>query len=481
MTAPATVTPRLDLLRDMSVGELAAGLRVGRWSTVEVISTHLERIAQTNPALNALATQWPEQALAEAERADARMRTGAPLPPLHGVPFTVKANIDMAGVATSNGSKALTDAVVDTDAPSVAQLRAAGAIPIAQTNMPDFAFRWHTASSAFGTTRNPWSDELTPGGSSGGGAAATAMGMAPIGLGTDTGGSLRHPAQCCGVAALRPTAGRIAVASAGPIPTPAVQAFTVHGMIARYVSDLKLLLPQLVNPDPRDPTWSPAPISAQPAAPCAFATISATNTAKPIDEAIGRAIRALTDAGYRQTDTSAPAITPAAELWHTLISADLRQQRSALEPLMSGDGQAFLDAFLSLADPLDADGILTAYRERHAATVEWSNYQYSVPLIVTPVSTQPPFPAGDDTTSVSVARIVESLRSVVAVNLLGLPACVVGTGVIDGLPQSVQIIAPRYREDLCLNAAAVIEQRYRPAPVPETTQWPSPSTHQQAT
>src|SRR5262249_27149897 len=150
----------------LSAVELASGLRARRWTAVEAMTSHLERIAQTNPALNAMSAQWPDKALCEAARADARMRDGAPLGPLHGIPFTLKGNIDVTGAATTWGTRGLTDTLAEVDAPPVAHLRAAGAVPIGQTNMPDFAFRWYTESSAVGATRNPWNSRLTPGGSS---------------------------------------------------------------------------------------------------------------------------------------------------------------------------------------------------------------------------------------------------------------------------------------------------------------------------
>ena len=178
-------------------------------SCVEVVDAHLHRIREVNPALNAIVHVLDESARSAARAADAQVAAGAPLGPLHGVPFTVKENIDMAGLATTWGVVPLAQAVVPTDAPVVERMRAAGAIPIGRTNLPDLALRWHTDSALHGLTRNPWHPGRSAGGSSGGEAAALATGMSAIGLGNDIGGSLRVPAHSCGIASIRPSTGRV--------------------------------------------------------------------------------------------------------------------------------------------------------------------------------------------------------------------------------------------------------------------------------
>jgi len=197
-----------DLWR-MSATDQAAAIRSGQASSREVIEAHLRRIEAVNPAVNGVTVVLGEQALAAANAADHAVAGGGELRALHGVPFTVKENIDLAGTATTQGIKALAGAVPDHDAPHVARLRAAGAIPIGHTNCPDLGIRWHADSELWGETINPWDRCRTPGGSSGGEAAALATGMTPLGVGGDLGGSLRWPAQCCGICSLKPTLGRI--------------------------------------------------------------------------------------------------------------------------------------------------------------------------------------------------------------------------------------------------------------------------------
>jgi amidase len=189
--------------------ELAAIIAGKEASSAEVIDAHLARIADVNPHLNAITRVLGDEARAAARAADAALAAGEPLGPLHGVPFTVKQNIDLAGCATDNGVPALAQAISPVDAPIVERMKAAGAIPIGRTNCPDMALRVHTDSSLHGLTRNPWDPMRTAGGSSGGEAAALASGMSPVGLGNDIGGSLRNPASCCGIASLKPSAGMV--------------------------------------------------------------------------------------------------------------------------------------------------------------------------------------------------------------------------------------------------------------------------------
>src|SRR5689334_23715303 len=242
--------------------ELAESIRSGQASSQEVVEAHLRRIAAVNPAINAIPVVLAEQAREAAKAADRAIAAGGDLPPLHGVPITVKLNIDLVGTPTTQGLKALADAYPSRDAPVVARMKAAGAIPIGRANMPNAAIRWHCESELYGSTINPWDASRTAGASSAGVAAAIATGMSPLGLGNDGLGSLRHPAQCCGVTALKPTLGRIPHAET-TIPEPAavgVQLAAVQGPLARRVADLRAALDLLAGATWRDPWSVPAPV-----------------------------------------------------------------------------------------------------------------------------------------------------------------------------------------------------------------------------
>ncbi len=288
----------------LSAAEQAERIAKRELSSVEVVNAHLARIDAVNPALNAIVKVLGDEARAEAVSADRKLAAGEKVGPLHGVPFTVKENIDMAGLPTTWGVPALAQAVTPMDAPVVERMRAAGAIPIGRTNLPDMALRIHTNSSLHGLTRNPWHPGRTAGGSSGGEASALASGMSPIGLGNDIGGSLRNPANACGIASIRPSAGR--VPDAGFVPTQehllAVQLMNVQGPMARRVADVRLGLRVLMGAHPRDP-WSidapfEGPAVARPLRVAVVAEPPGGSTNPVVAATVRRAAKALADAGY---------------------------------------------------------------------------------------------------------------------------------------------------------------------------------------
>src|SRR5215831_7921909 len=244
-------------LWQLTATELATRIARRKVSSTEVVEAHLRRIESVNPRVNAVVKVHGDEARRDSAEADRKVAAGEQLGPLHGVPFTIKENIDAAGCATTWGVPALAGAVVAVDAPVVERMRSAGAIALGRTNLPDMAMRVHTDSSLHGLTRNPWNAGRTAGGSSGGEAVALATGMTPVGLGNDIGGSLRNPANACGIASIRPSAGR--VPDAGYVPAEdrllAVQLMQVQGPMARRVADVRLGLRVLMGTHPRDP-WS---------------------------------------------------------------------------------------------------------------------------------------------------------------------------------------------------------------------------------
>jgi len=238
-----------------SAVELAAMIRDREVSSREVVQAHLDRVETVNPHLNAIVRLLPDQALAAADAADRAVTDGARLGPVHGVPFTVKENIDLAGTPTTQGVPVLAEAVAPIDAPQVERLRAAGAIPFGRTNLPDFGLRVHTDSALHGLTRNPWHPQRTPGGSSGGEAAALATGMSPLGLGNDLGGSLRNPVHCCGVASIKPSVGAVPRATVIPPEDMNIsfQLMWVEGVMARRIADVRAGFTAIAGQHPRDP------------------------------------------------------------------------------------------------------------------------------------------------------------------------------------------------------------------------------------
>src|SRR5215471_9957159 len=438
-------------------------------SSREVVQAHLDRVEAINAHLNAIVRLLPEQALAAADEADRLAADGTWLGPLHGIPFTVKENIDVAGTATTHGVPAMAEAIASVDAPPVERLRAAGAIALGRTNLPDFALRVHTDSALHGLTRNPWNPQRTSGGSSGGEAAALASGMSPLGLGTDLGGSLRNPAHCCGVASIKPSTG--AVPSATVIPpqdmTSSYQLMSVNGVMARRIADVRAGFTAIAGQHPRDPLSVPAAFTdLAPGERPKVAVLPEPpggSTHPEVAAAVRRAADALADDGFKVTEAVPPDYEQAAELWATILAADLRVLKPLLDQLM-GTGARQVIGYLTESLPAsDLAGWATAHTARHGLARRWSLWYQQYPVLLSPVWSQPAFPLDFDVASLDGAiATLELIRPVLPANLLGTPAAVVPAGMADGMPVGVQVMGGKYTELRCLAIAEAIELRLGP-------------------
>ena len=453
----------------MSATELAWAIRTKEATSQEVVEAHLRRIEAVNPSINALVVVLAGEALEAARVADRAVADGVELPPLHGVPFTVKENLDVAGTPTTQGLAALADAFPARDAPIVERLRAAGAILIGRTNMPSGAIRWHCESELWGTTLNPWDATRTPGASSAGEAAAIATGMSPLGLGNDGLGSLRHPAQCCGIAALKPSLGRVPQASSiglGDITPIGIQLTSVNGPLARRVADLRTAF------ETHRRSHVARSLDGTRAAPGSAAPDTHPCGRRP---GSSRPRNRKTGAGRCPPRGRRPAPTPAtsSRSWNRRASKRRRGSCSSCSVRRASDSvgssqrgrsclrppSRFMSAFFEAAGEPDATVTEQAFIGRFALLRAWGEFQVTHPLILAPIATEPPRVAGTDLDDGQVAEDIRTMRMAMAVNALGLPAVAVPVGVAEGLPQAVQVIGPRYREDLCLDAAGVIEER----------------------
>jgi amidase len=454
-----------DELWRLGAADLADKMRSRELKSREVVESFLGRIESVNPAINAVTVVLAEQALEQADRADKAAASGAELGSLHGVPMTVKENIDLAGSATTQGLVAMADVTPPLDAPHIAQMKKAGAIPIGRTNLPDFGLRWHTDNALRGATVNPWDRKRTPGGSSGGEAAALATGMTPLGMGNDYGGSLRWPSQCCGTAAIKPTLGRVPYASSiEPLDFPmTLQLFAVQGPMARHVRDLRLALAAMSGPDARDPWWTPAPLEGPEVTKRVAYTVDPARQGVDSSVAAGvrRAARALSDAGYTVEEVEPPMVAEGADLWsHQVLSEVGLAVLTQIEPLLSEDARTFLQQALETMPPLEYGDYIGSFAARNAIARAWSQFQEDYPLVLAPVFTIQPFEVGFDVAGADESmELLRAARMTVLINLLALPSAAVPVGVDSGLPQGVQIIGPRYREDLCLQAAEAIEAK----------------------
>lgn len=464
MATPAARTATPDALFARGAGELASLIASGEVSARQVVDAHLDRIEQVNPGLNAVVRVLADQARAEADAADRAVADGAPLGPLHGVPFTVKENVDVAGLPTTDGVKALADNVAASDAPVVERLRAAGALLLGRTNMPDFGLRIHTDSSLHGLTRNPWDASVTAGGSSGGEASAIASGMSPLGVGNDIGGSLRNPAHACGIASIKPTSGVVPDArSTEPLDGGLTnQLMHVNGVMARRVADVRLGLSVVAGRHPRDP--GSLPVALEQPRPTGRVRVALLpeppggDTDAGVSAVVRRTGDVLQAAGYEVEEVVPPLYEEAIETWGRWLMADVRVMRPMLEPVMGADGLRFLDFIDPLYPRSSTQDLVLAFVLRRTIARRWGAFLAEHPLIVSPVWTQPAFPHGFDIASADqAAATMRLLRPVMHANLLGLPAAVVAGGTEQGMPVGVQLMGDRFSELLCLDAAEAVE------------------------
>ena len=462
----------MNAIWQLDATDTAALIRAGRLSAREVVDAHLARLDAVNPKLHAVVHRMHEQARADADAADRHQRAGGALGPLHGVPITIKITADMAGFASDNGVRLFKDLVAPADAPVVRNLKAAGAVVIGRTNSPAFAMRFMTDNALHGPTLNPWRRDVTCGGSSGGAGAAAAAGIGALAHGTDIGGSIRWPAYCNGIVGLRTTPGRVPSynqTAQGDHPM-AAQLMAVAGPMARSVRDAALAFRVMAGSGhPADPCWLPVPLDGLPPLPrrAALVTEYPGLALHPSSvDAVRRAGTCLAAAGWTVVEAAPPDLPRAFELWEPIGLSDVRAR---LEPLLDMVGDPGLAAsqraWWAEAAPCDLSTYQKALGERHTLMRRWGQFQSETPIVIMPAGAAPFAFADHDTREGGMRWLLEHFgRFLFPAPVLGLPVLSLPLGQHDGLPQGVQIHAPRYREDLCLEAGALIEAHEGPRP-----------------
>ncbi len=458
----------MEELWQLSAFELADGIREKRFSSEEVINSVISRIDKYNPRLNAIVDVYREEALIAAREADRAISSGENTGELHGVPVTIKTNVDVEGKPTPNGLPAFADLIAPADAPVVRNLKKSGAIIIGRTNTPELSMRFNTDNPLHGRTENPWNKDASPGGSSGGASSAAAAGFGPIHHGNDIAGSLRCPSFCCGLSTVKPTFGRVpawlpsATAERGIL----AQMISVQGAICREVRDVRLATRIMAKADPRDPFWMPVPFEDWPEMlepiRIGFTTESYDYTIHPeIAKTVEIAANILSDAGYAVERVVTPSVNEAAERWLRYVGNEIK---TFLMPVAIEHGsetiQQIFEWFLQIGGLSDAEDYRLGIKDRTAMIREWSLFLEKYPLIISPYLMQPVGAWNADTKNVEEFRkFLNSGIYSLCVSWLGLPAGVVPTGLVNGLPAGVQIIGRRFREDLILNAMQVIEDQ----------------------
>ncbi len=448
--APASSTT------DVPAHRLAAWIRDGTLSAVEALEASLDRIAAVNPLLNAVVSLDVEGARRAARQADADLRDGREVGPLHGVPMTLKDGHDVAGMRTTVGDPQF-DRIAAEDGTVAARLRAAGAVLIVHTNVPPFLADYQTVNDVFGRTSNPWDPGRTPGGSSGGAAAAVAAGLTPLEIGSDLTGSLRLPAAFCGVYGLKTTEHRVPLTGffRPPEGTPrSVRIMSVLGPIGRDLDDLRLALEVIAGPDGRDGDVPPVPVD--PHRPVDIGALrvavaetlpGATPSAAMRSVVAGVAAR-LSDAGAR-VDDAVPGLdwTAAHGLFMRLLGVvtDTFVPGAALD-----EEQRSVAHYLALLD------------RRDAVIATWERYFERVDVLLLPASLTTAFPHVEPYGSIDIdgrqTSYLEQGALLTFANLAGVPSLTVPAGQdAHGLPMGVQLVGPRWSEGRLLAIAGALE------------------------
>ena len=455
-----------------SANDLSRLIRSRVVSPVEVVKTHLDRIDQINPALNAIVTIAPE-ALDRARELERKVIEGGALGPLHGVPLTIKDTIATAGIRSTSGSRLLEQHKPVDDALVVARLIQAGAIVLGKTNTPEMAIPYETDNPVFGRTNNPHDLKRTPGGSSGGEAAAIAAHLSPAGIGSDLSGSIRVPAHFCGIAGLKPTSGRVPMDGHLPAATGPLSFGACIGPMARHVIDLALLLSVIAGEPPLETTANEFVERAQQQLKGLDVAYYFDDHVAPVTEETTRAVVAaakiLEDAGLHVREAYTPAISEGSRLWIELFSQAASAQFRELYRGKREKAGPQVASILRQPPPdisfeariKAAEKLAKAVVERERRREELLRWMKRTPLVLAPVGAIPAFEHGAERVkvggeSISVFRAFSYSQTF---NVFGLPAVSVPVGhSAEGLPIGVQIVGRPFEDEKVLAAAAIIEQ-----------------------
>lgn len=458
----------------LSATDLTALTRSGELSAENAVQSAIDRMHQVNPDLNAVVEDLSAEALDRARHLDAARTKGAPIGPLHGVPVTIKVNVDQKGHATTNGVVALKDVIAPDDAPVVSNLQKAGAIVIGRTNTPEFSFRADTDNPLYGRTHNPWGRHISPGGSSGGAGAAVMAGLGALAHGNDIGGSLRFPAAANGAVTVKPGLGRVPAWNPSQSAERGMlaQSMSVQGLITRSAADLHLSMPSLIAPDPRDPFHVPLPWRGDDLdAPIkvAFTKNTFGYALHPeVDKALDSARDALVDAGYMVQEINPPDVFECGRSgYRALMGEVLTLMKGDIEAAGSQTIQDIFGVYFQEFPPIVETELVQMLAKRSHYAREWSLFLQDYPLVLSPFLPQPFFKPDRDTEGVEgVHEVLGCAVYSYAMNFLGLPAACVPSRLADlpkgPQPINVQIAARRWREDLAVDACAAIEARAGP-------------------
>jgi amidase len=450
-----------------SASELADAIRSKKLSSKAIVEAHLEQIARVNPKLNAIVQLTADSARKEAEEADAALARGEIRGPLHGVPMTIKDTLETAGVICTGGTKGRANFVPKADATAVARLRAAGAIFLGKTNVPELAGALETDNLVYGRTNNPYDLARTPGGSSGGEVAIIAACGSPLGLGTDAGGSIRVPAHFCGLAAIKPTSGRVPRTGQFPQPMGARAPVFHVSLVSRRVEDLALALPIISGPDFCDnsivgmPLLDPKAVTLGGLKLAFFDDDGVAAPTKEIVAAVRDSAKAFMDAGVKVQEKRTPDAEKAATVYHDMSRGD---GGAGTRAFLKSIGSDPISPLFEKALTFSVAPAMATTTEALAAFVRWDllrnsmlRFMENYDAVLSPVA---PYPALLHGTSFDEANR-NGFGYAQMYNLTGWPTATVRIGTSpEGLPLGVQVAARPWREDVALALVAHLETTF---------------------
>jgi Asp-tRNA(Asn)/Glu-tRNA(Gln) amidotransferase A subunit family amidase len=447
---------------------MASMVRSGVVSPSELVRAHLTQIERVNPRINAFVSVLAEEALAEARQRETAAGRGEPIGMLHGVPVTVKDSFDLAGLPTRSGSRLRKPIPVTNDAAAVARLRAEGAIVLGKTNTPELLAAYESDNLITGRSNNPWDPERTPGGSSGGEAAAIASFCSPGGIGTDGGGSIRVPAHFCGIAGLKPSTGRVPTTGHFPAMGHPGGLLGVAGPMARTAEDLRLLFAVLASYDPEDPFSVPVP-PRRPELKRIRIGVWEQFYNVPVDPEIRvvvqRAARMLQGPFFDVEEWLPSGLDRAPNLWAFLFA---QWPSTATRKWVEGREDELhwtLRESLALSKPVDAEEILLNLAARDRLRAALLRQMAEVPVLLMPVSNIAAFHHRERRWTVDGQEIglFQAMMPAVLANVLGLPAVTVPMAISDaGMPLGIQLVGRPFEDELLLEVAIRLEESRGP-------------------
>jgi Asp-tRNA(Asn)/Glu-tRNA(Gln) amidotransferase A subunit family amidase len=459
--------PELSFLPAVSIAEQ---IRQKKVSAVEVVEVHLARVERLNPKLNAFVQVDAEAALRHAHEAELAVMRGDELGPLHGVPVSIKSSVEVAGFRCETGTRLRVGIEATRDAVLVERLRRAGAIVLGTTNCPELLMAWETDNLLYGRTNNPWDLSRTPGGSSGGEAAAIASGCSAGGVGSDGGGSIRVPAHFSGICGLKPTPGRVPASGHFPVSVGPFALLGVVGPMSRTIEDLKVLFAVMQGPDDGDASAAPVPLRWPTAVEIKkhrvgyFEDDGRTPVTPETRAAVRKAADGLRSAGFDVQPFRPEGLETARQLWwkffggagSMLLGPMCRGHEAELSPILKEfNSRVARDASHT------ADSLLDTWIQRDVVRMQVLEQMRDIPVLLCPVASIPAFRHGERTWNIEGKKVdyLDAWSYCEWFNLLGMPGAVVPVGrSAEGLPIGVQVVAKPWQEELALSVAGEVER-----------------------